>query len=238
MHEIISPIAHCAQDSPPPFAIVDLNIGCPEQPMLHEIIRDGQEAWQRLSSGHSRHDWLRVGKACQLLRTEAMRSAHTNKPEGRRYNQEYSDLLKANGLDGIDKATRSRLFAILDNIAEIEKWLATVPANKKLHLNHPNSIWRAYERTVVKKPDDSTPRMPSHAEKTRLALIESQEESAKLKRELELGSPFTRHDTARAIAGVVFRITVSPSKAREVARELNRLARSADVQAEVPKVPA
>ena len=108
------------------------NMSCPGQPMLRECIRAGQEAWQRLSSGQTRQDWLLVGKACQLLRIEAMRTAHTNRPEGRRYSQEFSDLLKANGFDAIDKSTRSRLFCILDNIADVEKWLATVPANKRL----------------------------------------------------------------------------------------------------------
>ena len=226
MHETPKPFAHCAQDHPPPLAIIDLNMGCPGQPMLHECILAGQEAWHRLSSGHTRQDWLLVGKALQLLRVEAMLTAHVNKPEGRRYSQEFSDLLKANGFDAIDKSTRSRLLSVLDNIAKIEKWLATVPANKQLELNHPHTIWRAYQRAVVKKPDDAAAKKPSHVEKLKTSLIESQEENAKLKREVERGSSFTRGDTARDIAGVVFRM-ISPSKAREVARELNRLARQA-----------
>jgi hypothetical protein len=198
--------------------------------MLNECLRAGQEAWKRLLSCHTRHDWMLVGKALQLLRVEAMHSAHTNKPEGRRYNQEFSDLLKANGFAGIDKATRSRLFAILNNIAEIERWLATVPTNKKLRLNHPNTIWRAYQKTAVKKSEDDTKKKPSHVERLTASLIESEEERAKLKREVERGRPFTRQDTAHDIAGVVFRM-ISPSKAREVARELNRLVRSAATSA-------
>ena len=206
------------------------NMSCPGQPMLSECIRAGQEAWQRLSSGQTRQDWLLVGKACQLLRIEAMRAAHTNRPEGRRYSQEFSDLLKANGFDAIDKSTRSRLFCILDSADVVEKWLATVPANKRLTLNHPHTIWRAYQRTIVKKPGDTAPKKPSHVERLTASLIESQEETAKLKCEVERGTPFTGQDTARDIAGVVFR-TISPSKAREVARELNRLVRAAEAGA-------
>ena len=160
-----------------------------------------------------------------MLRAEAMHTAHVNKPEGRRYNQEYSNLLKDYGFADIDKAVRSKLFFILDNLAEVEKWLATVPTNKRLELNHPHTIWRAYQRTVVKKPEDG--KKPSHVAKLTTSLIESQEENAKLKREVERGAPFTRQDTARDIAGVVFR-TISPSKAREVARELNRLVRAVE----------
>ena len=212
-----------------PSFTIEVDLGCPGQPKLTECIRAAQEAWHRLSSGHTFQDWLLVGKACQLLRVEAMRTAHTNKPEGRRYNEEFSDLLEANGFAGIDRAVRSKLFFILDNIAEIEKWLATVPANKRLTLNHPQTIWRAYQRTVVRRPDDGKEKKPSHIEQLKAALIESEEAAAKFKREAERRIPFTRQDTARDIAGVVFR-TVSPSKAREVARELNRLARSAEQQ--------
>ena len=144
--------ALCAR-SPPPLTII-APTWLPRATYLNECIRAGQEAWHRLSTGHARKDWLLVGKACQWLRAEAMRTAHVNKPEGRGYNQEFSDLLKANGFDAIDKSTRSRLFCILDNIDDVEKWLATVPANKRLTLNHPHTIWRAYQRAVVKKPDD------------------------------------------------------------------------------------
>src|SRR4029077_5355153 len=150
------------QGSPCPVTVTQPDLGCPGQPKSHACIWDAQEAWKRLSSGHTRQDWLLVGKACQLLRAEAMLTAHVNRPAGRLYNQEYSDLLKTYGFAGIDKAVRSKLFFILDNIAEIEKWLATVPANKRLELNHPQTIWRAYQRTIVKKPDDA--RKPSHVE--------------------------------------------------------------------------
>ena len=215
-----------ASQVPPAIQDGREDLGRAEQPKSAECIRAAQEAWRRLSSGHTRQDWLLVGKACLLLRIEAMRTAHTNRPEGRRYNQEYSGLLKANGFDGVDKATRSKLFFLLDNIAEIEGWLATVPANKRLELNHPHTIWRAYQRTITKKPDDN--KKPSHVERLTTSLIESQEENAKLKREAERGAPFTRQDTARDIAGVIFRTVLAPSKAREVARELNRLVRAAE----------
>ena len=227
MHETPKPVAHCAQDHPLPLAITDLNMGCPGQPMLSECIRAGQEAWHRLSSGHTRQDWLLVGKALQLLRVEAMLTAHVNKPEGRRYSQEFSDLLRANGFDAIDKSTRSRLLSVLDNITGIGKWLATVPANKQLELNHPHTIWRAYQKTVVKKPADAAAKV-SPFEELKASLIASQEENARLKHEAE-SDGFTRQDTARDIAGYIFR-RISPSKAREVARELNRLAKLSEQQ--------
>jgi hypothetical protein len=203
--------------------------------MLDECIRAAQEAWKRLSSGHTRRDWMLVGKALQLLRIEAMHTAHCNKPEGRRYNQEYSDLLKANGFDGVDKATRSRLFAILDNSAEIEKWLATVPANKRLQLNHPNSIWRAYQKTIFKKPDDAKPKR-SLVTKLNESVVRLEEENTRLKREVELGAPFTPNDKPGDQAAVVWRmIHCSPMAARALCRALNKLARAAEAEADAPR---
>jgi hypothetical protein len=157
-----------------------------------------------------------IGKAFQFLRTEAMYSAHANKPQGRRYNQEFSDLLKANGFDGIDKGTRARLFLVLGHEAAIDDWLATVPPNKRLRLNHPDTVWRAYQKTIVKKSGGG--KKPSQVETLT-------EENARLKREVELGYQFSRQDTAHDIAVVVYQTILSASKAKEVARELHRLAR-------------
>lgn len=220
-------VAHSAQDHPPLLAIIDLNMGCPGQPMLHECILAGQEAWRRLSSGHTRQDWLLVGKALQLLRVEAMLTAHVNKPEGRRYSQEYSDLLRANGFDAVDKSTRSRLLSVLENIAEIEKWLATVPANKQLELNHPHTIWRAYQRIVAKKPGDTTAKKPSHVEKLKQAIVDLEEHATRLASE----APFTPRDKPRDQAAVVWRLLqCSPSAARALCRELYKLARVAEAE--------
>ena len=151
----------------PPSGPKDL--GCPGQPKLSECVRAAQEALKRLSSAKTRHDWMVVGKGLQDLRAEAMRTAHVNKPTGRRYSQEFSALLKASDLDGINKATRSRLLAVLDHITEIESWLATLPANKKLDLNHPHTIWRAYQKTVAKKPQAGT--KPSYVAELKASIV-------------------------------------------------------------------
>jgi hypothetical protein len=158
-----------------------------------------------------------------------MRTAHANEAIGRRYNQEFSDLLKANGFDAIDKSTRSRLFGILDNIDDVEKWLATVPANKRLTLNHPHTIWRAYQRTIVKKSHDNTPKKPSHTEKLTASIVALEEENARMKRAIERGGGdlWTPQDTPKDIARVIFG-TISRSKAREVAREINKLVREVE----------
>jgi hypothetical protein len=206
----------------------DEGLGCVTQPKpAEQTIQAGQEAWVRLKKCKTWVDWLLVGETLLVGRAEAMRAAHSNKPQGRRYNEEIGDWLKTTGLSDIHKSTRSRLFECLAHRKDIEAWLAALTTSERLKkLNHPEAVLRHWKSTIVKKPDDGKEKKPSQVERLTASLIESEEERAELKREVERGCPFTRQDTARDIAGVVFRMT-SPSKAREVARELNRLARQA-----------
>ena len=221
-----SETASVAQGSFIASKAIQLGLGCSEQPKPSECIRAAQEAWRRLLSSPdpTRQDWLLVGKACQLLRAEAMHTAHVNKPEGRRYNQEISYLLKANGLDDIGKADRSKLLFILDNIVEVERWLATVPANKQLKLNHPHTIWRAYKASV-KKPDSTTPKRLSPTEKLKQEIVSLKDTKARMQREIERGGGdlWSPDDKVKDIARVIVE-KISPTKVSELVRELARLA--------------
>jgi len=207
-------------DEPQRFA----DLGCPGQPTSgEEVIRAGQEAWKRLSSGRTWTDWGYVGAALDIGQAEAMRMAHTNKPEGCRFNAEYGTWLKATGFDQIDKSTRSRLLSCCRNIHAIEQWLATLPTNKRLALNHPHSVWRAWQRTQVPKPAD-TPKKPSHVARLNAALIESQEEVARLKRDVERngdGDRWTPQSRPSEVAAVILG-TFKDWACREIACEINR----------------
>ena len=205
------------------------NLGCPDQPKSdNELIRLGQEAWTRLTSCQSWNDWLLVGEALLVGRTECMRVAHTNKPEGRRYNEEFSSWLKATKFDGIDKSTRSRLFECLTCRSDIEKWRKTLPTSERLKLNYPTAVLRRWRNTQVRKPNDAEPK-PSAMAKLKTANIELQEQIHRLQRDSEHSVPFTPRDTPKDIAGYVWRtIHEAPKLARSIARDLTRLAKEAE----------
>jgi hypothetical protein len=98
------------QDEPQPFTVeIDLDeIGLTVKPkQVEQRVQNGQEAWSRLTNCQAWTDWLLVAEALDVGRTEAMQAAHTNKPEGRRYNEEYGDWLEANRFDCVNKTTRS-----------------------------------------------------------------------------------------------------------------------------------
>jgi hypothetical protein len=211
------------------------NMGCVTQPNPEQIIRAGLEAWSQLKKCKTFASWLTVGEAMLAIRTEAMRGAHVNAPEGRRYQQEFSYLLKksrcedGSNFEEIDKGTRSRLIECVTNRKEIETWLATLTTSERQKLNHPEAVLRRWKKATSKKPDETAPKKPSHTEKLTASIVTLEEENARMKRAIERGGGdlWTPQDTPKDIARVIFG-TISRSKAREVAREINKLAREVE----------
>jgi hypothetical protein len=123
------------------------------------VCRQGTEAWKRLKREKSWSDWLKVGEAVQIGREWAMNQARTNKPEGKGYNTAFGEWLAKYKLDDMDKGDRSRLFAIMDNLPQIEEWRRTLTLTERLKLNHPNAVlrrWKAFMEPE-KKPEDAKP---------------------------------------------------------------------------------
>jgi hypothetical protein len=203
--------------------LTEVSVGCASQPKSSaQCIRAGQEAWRRLSSSQSWDDWCLVSKALDIGRTEAMRAAHTNVPEGQRYCAEYSLWLKRNNFDGIDKGLRSRLFECRAHRPAIERWRATLPLSDRLKLNHPQAVLRRWK--AVQKPHDDTVKKPSHVAKLNAALIQSQEENAQLRRDAERSGAcdrWTPESSADQVADVIVG-TFRTWKARAIAQAINR----------------
>ena len=74
----------------------------------HEVYREAREAIERLNSTRDYQDWVKVSDAMTVARTEAMKLSAKNKPEGRAYCQALSRILKREGLDVFDSATRNQ----------------------------------------------------------------------------------------------------------------------------------
>src|ERR1700704_5919314 len=70
------------------------------------IIRIGQEAWSRVRSDLNWEDWIAIGRAHVIGRTEAMHEAHVNEPAGHQYKEAFSEWLERFGFDSLDKSDR------------------------------------------------------------------------------------------------------------------------------------
>lgn len=111
-----------------------------------EAVRRGQRAWESLRNGESWENWITVGRAIEAGRNAIMRILHTNVPKGKAYNTHFTPFLTETGFDKIDAAVRTRLQKCLDNLPDIEQWRSGIGLGRRLELNHPTAVWRAYEK--------------------------------------------------------------------------------------------
>jgi hypothetical protein len=111
-----------SQDAPQDISLITGPVNRLDNPTDREqsTIRHGQQAWHWLRHDHSWADWTQVGAAVVIGRSGAMREAAVNRPVGRRYNVLFAAWLKQFDFENLDKADRSRLFAVMDHLEEID----------------------------------------------------------------------------------------------------------------------
>jgi hypothetical protein len=125
---------------------------------VDRIGRAGQAAWKRLKKGATWTDWMQVGEALMAGRTLAMNAAQTNRPEGKGYNQLFSQWLIRYGLSEIDKSARAKIFIVMAHRGEIEDFRSGLPSNLRLELNHPVTVLRRWQAaTKITKPKRPKP---------------------------------------------------------------------------------
>jgi hypothetical protein len=115
-------------------------------------VAEGRAAWQRLRD-HGRKsfdDWIAVARALAIGRTEALKSAETNKPVGSRYNRLMGIWLVDHGLDDVNNQERYRALLILQNLDAISAWRAGLDEAQRRRHSHPNSVWFAWKRATAK----------------------------------------------------------------------------------------
>ena len=112
---------------------------------VERVCRQGTLAWQRLKKDKNWTDWIKVGEAHMVGRDWAQRIAGTNRPQGKAYNMAFGEWLQKYKFDDMDKGDRSRLFAVMDNLGQIEEWRMTLTLTERLKLNHPNAVLRKWK---------------------------------------------------------------------------------------------
>jgi hypothetical protein len=193
------------------------------------IVRLGQEAWARVRSDLNWQDWIAIGRAHVIGRTEAMHEANVNKPEGHRYKEAFSEWLERFGFENLDKGDRSRLFDVMAALPQIENWRATLTTTERLRLNHPSTVLRKWKSATQRPPQEA--KKPSPFAKMQESIFQLSEENNRLKREVDCGGGdlWSKDDRPEEIASVMV-AKLSRTKAEKVAREiLRRLKEAAQV---------
>jgi hypothetical protein len=189
-------------------------------PTEDDIVRIGQDAWSRLKQSRTLADWIAVGRAHVIGRTEAMRNAHTNAPLGRAYNVEFGRWIKHFGFDTLDKGDRSRLFDLMDNLPAIESWLAILTQTERLRLNHPTTIVKKWRATQAPKDTPDEPKASPFAQ-LKEANIGLQEQLHRAQEEIKRGGGdlWNKDDRPEDIATIMLS-KLSRAKAERVARAM------------------
>ncbi len=203
---------------------------CPGQvmPEVEEIHRRAAEAWERLERGQAFADWLAVGASLETDRVEAMREAHVNKPQGKGYCAAFSRLVARRPFAKLEQTTQARLLEVMEHGTEVEAWLATLPLSKRLQLNHPHSVLRAW-KAATKVPDPNKPKPESAVSKLNASIATLEEENHRLKRDIERGGGdlWTSKDRAKDIAKVMIG-KLSRAKAEAVAHAMLEMLKKAE----------
>jgi hypothetical protein len=116
---------------------------------------DPREAYKRLRSNQCWTDWRTVIIHLARGSAAAMKVAHTNERKGRRYCEEYSAWLEAEGFADLSKTTRHNALKCADHLDEIKTFLAGLKPDDQLRLNHPASVLAAWKRKIAKPTEPS-----------------------------------------------------------------------------------
>jgi hypothetical protein len=110
-------------------------------------IAAGKSAWGRLKKDGSRlHDFRLIGEALLAGRRVCIRAVGANKPRGIRYVTTYARWLQQHGFSEIVKTTRTTSALIAENWSQVNAWLRTLPAERRIRLCHPQVVWREFKR--------------------------------------------------------------------------------------------
>ncbi len=128
---------------------------------IEDAILNGQQAWARRKADAraSWDDWLLVGWALLVGKRKSVLAAKGNR--GKKYAQHFCAWCQKNNFGDIDKADRSKLLWIMENIEDVEAWRATRSEKERLIWNHPSTVWRVVRCKRQGLPEFRSPVEPT-----------------------------------------------------------------------------
>jgi hypothetical protein len=113
------------------------------------LYRDGRAAVGRIRSCRDWEDWVKVARAVDEARSEAMKIAGTNAPLGSRYYKAFGEVLKREVLhtDKLDSAIRNLLFKVIKHLAAIEEWRQKLDLKRRGEMNFPRVVLNNWGKT-------------------------------------------------------------------------------------------
>jgi hypothetical protein len=112
-------------------------------------IKAGVECWQEIGRTNSFTAWVKIGKALQIGRDHALKTTGANRPAGQIYCKAFSAWIDKHDFSGIEKSVRSAALDLVEHLAEIESWRATLSEKRRRQLKHPLSNVAAWRKATA-----------------------------------------------------------------------------------------
>ena len=184
-------------------------------------VKEGVAAWRQLKKHEDWNHWLNVGHAIATVQDIAARVA--GQPSGRHFNAFMAQAYKMPSYLGefadMNKAVRSLAAKCWRNREAIEKWRAAIGQDKALRMNHPATVWAAYE--AAQRPPAERAGAASPFAQIKQEVARLQEENDRLKKEAAGDVSFSLRDRADDIAALIIR-SLGDGRAEEVATAIKR----------------
>lgn len=120
-------------------------------PSEREVLARDRERWLRMSGGGHLDDWLAYGDGLMIRRRLAMRLSYVNSPEGKGYARAFKELMKADGLDTMDKTSISAVLWLHDDaerLNTLREIRESMTPGERSRLNSPISARQRVEKEL------------------------------------------------------------------------------------------
>jgi hypothetical protein len=211
------------------------------------VLAQDKERWIRMGAGAHLDDWLAYGAGLLLRRRMGMHMANTNAPEGKNYASAFAALLKADGLDSMDKQSISAvlwLHSEPERMAALRQIRDGMKVGERARLNSPISARQRVDNFLKAKAEgqeqaggsSKEPNGTSPFAKLKEQNADLQRKIAELENKLAAvdqrdGSRFDlHHDTVDTIAEIITKC-VSPGRAKNIASAITKQLKKAKTPA-------
>lgn len=194
-------------------------------PSEREVLAADRERWQHMGGGGHLDDWLAYGNGLMIRRRLAMRMSYVNSPEGRGYAQAFKELMKADGLDTMDKTSISAVLWLHDDanrLNMLREIRDAMTPGERSRLNSPISARQRVEKEMKARGGGGEGNLrssPVTIYKQRIAEQDRKIAELEARANNTDGSLFDlRRDSAEDIVSVITDpSTISEAKAKKIA---------------------
>ena len=121
-------------------------------PDEREVVRQSDEAFIQVRQTWA--GWKTVGAGLVVLRNLAMRETGSNNIMSKRYKNRFHELLeqRAYRSESMSDTTRKALLKCAELSPELDEWYDHLDEDRRLRLNHPERVLRAFRASQKRKP--------------------------------------------------------------------------------------